>query len=89
MPGYRVTVTCREVKGHCAAGQEVGQSVTLDGMDISGQICIHSLASMMSKVFAMQQGVTFSWLKDPDVATHACPDAYNPVIYEIRREPLA
>ena len=88
MPGYRVVVTCKDVKGHCAAGQRVGDSATFDGMNFQGRLCIHSLASMMSKVFAMQQGIHFSWLKDADVATHACPDGANPVLYEIRREPL-
>ncbi|MCK4300478.1 MAG: TIGR04076 family protein [Planctomycetes bacterium] len=88
MPGYKVTVTCKEVKGHCAAGQEVGDTATFEGINVQGRICIHSLASMMSKVFAMQQGVNFSWLEDPNLATHACPDAYNPVVYEIRREEI-
>jgi uncharacterized repeat protein (TIGR04076 family) len=88
MPGYRVTVTCTDVKGDCAAGQQVGDSATFDGMNFQGRLCIHSLASMMSKLFAMQQGITFGWLTDPDVATHACPDAANPVVYEIRRERL-
>jgi len=89
MPGCKVTVTCTDVKGHCAAGQQVGDSATFDGMNFQGRLCIHSLASMMSKVFAMHQGVNFSWLEDPDVATHACPDAANPVVYEIRRERTA
>ncbi len=88
MPGYKVIVTCKEVKGHCAAGQQLGDKATLDGMNINGRICIHSLASMMSKVFAMQQGLDFGWLDDPNVATHACPDAANPVVYEIRREEI-
>jgi uncharacterized repeat protein (TIGR04076 family) len=33
----------------------------------------------------MRYGATFFWLKDADVATHACPDAWNPVVFEIRR----
>ena len=37
----------------------------------------------------MQQGINFTWLTDPDLATHTCPDGANPVLYEIRREPLA
>ena len=86
MPEYRVIVTCKEVKGHCVAGQQPGDTATVEAMSINGQICIHALASMMSKVFAMQQGIKFSWLQNPDVATHACPDAANPVTYEIRRE---
>ncbi len=89
MPDYRVIVTCKEVKGKCAAGQEVGDTATFEGINVQGRICIHSLVSMMSKVFAMQQGVNFSWLEDPNLATHACPDAYNPVVYEIRREAVS
>ena len=86
MPEYRVIVTCKGVKGHCVAAQQPGDTATVEAMSINGQICIHALASMMSKVFAMQQGIKFSWLQNPDVATHACPDAANPVTYEIRRE---
>ena len=89
MAGYRVTITCTDVKGHCAAGQKVGDTATFDGMNFQGHICIHALVSMMSKVFAMQQGINFTWLTDPDLATHTCPDGANPVLYEIRREPLA
>ncbi len=88
MATYRLTVTCKEVKGVCHAGQQVGDAATFDGMDFGGRLCIHALAGMMSKLFAMHQGVNFSWLEDPNVATHVCPDAQNPVLYEIRRETL-
>jgi len=34
----------------------------------------------------MRYGATFPWLKkNPDVASHACPDAFNPVVFEICR----
>ena len=33
----------------------------------------------------MRYGANFPWLDDKDVTTHACPDAYNPVVFEIRR----
>lgn len=89
MPEYRVVVTCKEVKGHCAAGQQPGDRATFEGMNFGGRLCIHALVSMMGKVFAMQQGIHFGWLADPDLATHACPDAANPVTYEIRREVVA
>lgn len=82
----RITVTCKEIKGHCGAGMKLGDTATFDGMNISGRVCIHALASMMAKVFAMHQGVNFPWLENPDVSTHACPDAGNPVIFEVRRE---
>jgi uncharacterized repeat protein (TIGR04076 family) len=40
---------------------------------------------MLPKVFAMIYGAKFPWLQDQDVATHACPDAANPVAFEITR----
>ena len=88
MKGCRIVVTCREIRGHCGAGMQVGDRATFDGVRIEGTLCIHAMASMMSKIFAMHQGVQFRWLKDPNVATHLCPDAANPVTYELRREPL-
>ena len=88
MPNYRVVVTCKEVKGHCGVGMTPGDTVTFEGVNVKGRICIGALASMMATVFAMRHGVNFPWLKDPNVARHVCPDAANPVLYEIRREPL-
>jgi len=82
----RITVTCKGVKGTCAAGHKAGDTATFDGINMEGKICIHALASMFAKVFAMHQGVNFAWLDDPNVASHVCPDAQNPVTYEIRRE---
>jgi uncharacterized repeat protein (TIGR04076 family) len=34
----------------------------------------------------MRYGADFPWLKEnKDVSTRACLDAYNPVVFEIRR----
>jgi uncharacterized repeat protein (TIGR04076 family) len=45
-----------------------------------------ALYSFMPKVFALRYGAHFPWLKDnKDVSKHACPDANNPVVFEIRR----
>jgi uncharacterized repeat protein (TIGR04076 family) len=60
--------------------------IVFDGETIQGRICISALYSFMPKVFAMRYGADFPWLKDnKDVSTHACPDAFNPVVFEIRR----
>jgi uncharacterized repeat protein (TIGR04076 family) len=58
-------------------------SVTEYGVE--GQICIHALYSMLPAVFAMLFDAHFPWLDNPDVKTHACPDAHNPVVFEISR----
>jgi uncharacterized repeat protein (TIGR04076 family) len=45
-----------------------------------------ALYSFLPKVYAMRYGATFPWLKgNKDVAGHACPDAANPVVFEICR----
>ena len=60
--------------------------VIFDGETIQGRICLSALYSFMPKVFAMRFGADFPWLKEnKDVSTHACPDAFNPVVFEIRR----
>lgn len=81
------TVVARVIRqaGHCAAGHQVGDEVVFDGLTVQGKICISALYSVLPKVFALRYGAQFPWLDDPDVATHACPDAANPVVFEVRR----
>ncbi|MFC2164667.1 TIGR04076 family protein [Acidobacteriota bacterium] len=72
-------------KGTCALGHKVGDVVRFTETGVEGKICIHALYSMLPAVFAMLHEAHFPWLKDPDVKTHACPDAYNPLVFEITR----
>jgi len=84
--GYLVTAKVISRQGTCAFGHETGDEVVFDGETVQGRICLHALYSFMPKVFAMRYGADFPWLKEnKDVSTHACPDAYNPVVFEIRR----
>jgi uncharacterized repeat protein (TIGR04076 family) len=81
------TVIARVIKqdGHCSFGHQVGDEVVFDGETIQGKVCLSALYSFLPKVFAMRYGAEFPWLEDRDVSTHACPDAWNPVVFEIRR----
>jgi len=72
-------------KGDCGAGLKIGDVAIIKEHSIEGKICIHALYSFLPKVFAMMYDAKFPWLEDPDVSTSACPDAYNPVIFEISR----
>ncbi|MDH4219976.1 MAG: TIGR04076 family protein [Candidatus Aminicenantes bacterium] len=72
-------------KGTCALGHKIGDVVKITESGIEGKICIHALYSMLPAVFAMMFDAQFPWLKDPDKKTHACPDAYNPVVFEIMK----
>ena len=83
--GYTIVAKVISQEGTCAAGHKVGDRIVFNGRTVEGKICIHALYSFLPKVFAMRYGAEFPWLKDRDMSTHACPDAYNPVVFEIRR----
>jgi uncharacterized repeat protein (TIGR04076 family) len=73
------------VKGACEQKHKPGDVVRFTDGGVDGHICIHALYSMMPKVFAMMFNADFPWAKDPDVLTHPCPDAANPVVFELTR----
>ena len=81
------TIVCRVIKqdGKCAAGHKIGDEVIITGDEVKGRVCISALYSMLPKVYAMMYNAHFPWLKDQCVATHACPDAWNPVVFELKR----
>lgn len=87
MPGQVTSVTAKvlSIKGTCEQGHKVGDVTTFTESGVQGRICIHALYSMIPAVFAMMFESKFPWLKDPDTKTHACPDAANPVVFEITR----
>jgi len=83
-----VTAKVISQKGSCGIGHKVGDEITFTEDGVEGKICIHALYSFIPKVFAMMFDSQFPWLNDPDVSTSACPDAYNPVIFEISRKKI-
>ena len=83
--GYTIVARVIKQEGHCLAGHRVGDEVVFDGDEVLGMVCIHAMYSFLPKVVALRYGADFPWLGDKDVATHACPDAANPVVFEIRR----
>lgn len=88
MPGpFKVVVTVVSVQGTCSFGHKAGDQVVFDGETVNGRVCLSALYSVLPKVFAMRYGAEFPWLdaEHKDVSTHACPDAYNPVVFEVRR----
>ena len=81
-----VTAKVISQKGSCGIGHKVGDEIIFTEDGVKGKICIHAHYSFLPKVFAMMFDSQFPWLDDPDVSTSACPDAYNPVIFEISRK---
>ena len=82
---YTVVVKVIKQEGQCGACHQVGDTAVFDGLTVQGKLCIHAMYSLLPKVLAMRYGAQFPWLEDSDVATHACPDAWNPVVFEVRR----
>jgi len=77
-------------EGRCAAGHCVGDEVVFDWdtNEIRGKICLHALYSALPKVYALAHGAEVAFAEADDgsrVARHACPDGYNPVIFELKR----
>jgi uncharacterized repeat protein (TIGR04076 family) len=72
-------------KGECAFGHKVGDKIVFDGRSVKGEVCYSALMVLLPKIYAMRYGVEFPWSKDKDVIVNACPDADNPVVFEIRR----
>ncbi|NIM59883.1 MAG: TIGR04076 family protein [Candidatus Aminicenantes bacterium] len=80
-----VEAKVKSIKGACGLGHKVGDVARFTETGVEGKICIHALYSMIPAVFAMMFESQFPWLEDPDKKTHACPDAFNPVMFEITR----
>ena len=63
----------------------MGDMIVFDGKSVKGDICYSALMVLLPKIFAMLYGVEFPWVENKDVIFNACPDAENPVVFEIRR----
>jgi uncharacterized repeat protein (TIGR04076 family) len=83
---HLVTAKVISQKGTCATGHKVGDQINFAENGVDGKICIHALYAILPKIFAMMYDARFPWLEDPDVSTSACPDAKNPVVFEISRK---
>jgi uncharacterized repeat protein (TIGR04076 family) len=80
-----VEVTVKSQKGKCAFGHKTGDKITFDGKSVKGDLCYSALMVLLPKVYALRYGVEFPWSQDRNVVFNACPDADNPVVFEIRR----
>lgn len=82
---YIIEATVKSQKGTCTFGHRVGDKIIFNGKSIDGNICYSALMVLLPKIFAMYYGVDFPWVKNKDIISNACPDASNPVVFEIQR----
>jgi len=83
---YKVSVEVISQQGSCEAGHKVGDRWVIGEKTPEG-LCIFAFGSLLPFITPLMYGGSFPWEKDPDVTTVACPDAENPVVFEIRRLP--
>ena len=81
---YDVAIRVVSQKGTCANEHKVGDEWVITGRTPPG-ICLSAFNALLPGIRVLMFGGSFPWSSDPDVATAACPDAANPVVFEVRR----
>lgn len=81
---YNVKVKVIKQEGHCAAEHKVGDEFLIANKTPGG-MCLSAFASLYPSLRVLQFGGSFPWAKDPESSEAACPDAANPVVFELRR----
>ena len=81
---YDVRVKVISQKGTCANGHKVGDEFVLSRTTPEG-ICLSAFNSLFPSARTLMFGGKFPWSENPDRATAACPDAANPVVFELMR----
>ncbi len=81
---YDVAVRIISQEGTCALEHKVGDEWVISGKTPEG-MCLSAFNTIFPVARVLMFGGVFPWEPDPDVTTVACPDAKNPVVFELRR----
>jgi len=74
-------------RGVCEADHRVGDEFVIGQKTPTG-LCAWAFCALFPCAEVLQFGGAFPWEKDPNKAIVACPDADNPVVFELRRVPV-
>ena len=81
---YQVTAKVISQKGTCSVGHKVGEEFDVGGLT-PADMCPFAFYAVFPFTTVLQFGGTFPWDEDRDKTTVACPDAENPVVFELER----
>jgi uncharacterized repeat protein (TIGR04076 family) len=81
---YQVKAKVISQKGTCSAGHKVGDEFIIGDTAPDG-MCSWAFYTLFPFVSGLQSGGSFPWEKDPDKTTVACPDAENPLVFQLTR----
>jgi uncharacterized repeat protein (TIGR04076 family) len=79
---YNVAVKVISQKGTCDAGHKVGDEWLLSSKTPEG-ICLTAFHALFPNARVLMFGGAFPWYRER-IAIVACPDAKNPVVFELR-----
>jgi len=81
---YKIIARVISQSGVCECGNEVGDEFVIGEMTPPG-MCSWAFHTLFPFAEVLAFGGSFPWEEDADKATIACPDAANPVVFELRR----
>ena len=81
---YTVKAKVISQKGNCVYGHKVGDEWVISRTTPAG-ICMSAFNSFFPDLRVLMFGGILPWADDPDAVTVACPDAENPLVFELRR----
>ena len=81
---YKISIRVVSQKGECALEHKVGDQWVVDRKTPEG-ICLTAFNTLFPRLQVLMFDGAFPWEDDPDVTMVACPDAANPVVFELRR----
>ena len=81
---YKVRVRVISQKGTCVAEHKVGDKWVISQKTPAG-MCFSAYNAIYPNLRVLMFGGALPWETDPDVSTIACPDADNPVVFELKR----
>ena len=81
---YNVEIKVISQKGECAIGHKVGDTWTMGATTPEG-LCASALNAMFPDLKVLRMGGSLPWEEEKDIAHAACPDADNPVVFQIKR----
>ncbi len=81
---YDVVAKVVSQKGTCGAEHKVGDQWVIGSKTPEG-VCLSAFNALFPSLRVLRFGGSFPWSTDPDITTVACPDAQNPVVFELRR----
>jgi uncharacterized repeat protein (TIGR04076 family) len=82
---YDVLIRVVSQKGTCKLKHKVGEEWVIRQRKTPEGICLQALNALYPNARVLMFGGVLPWTPDPDVVTAACPDAQNPVVFELRR----